>query len=90
MASLVWPFDLAPALKISKVILDCSVCFLQHLGNRASGNLVSNQGEHGISKHINRGLVSGSAVKFFQFLAGVAVGKDALGFYLAGCKGFIH
>ena len=65
------------------------MCFLQHLSNRASGNLVSNQSEHGISKHINRGLISGRCVKFFQLLAGVAVGSFAFGLALLVSKVFV-
>ena len=64
--------------------------FLQHLRNRASGNLVSNQSEHGISQHIDGRLVAGRGIKFFQFLSGVAVRKDAIGLGLWGYIGFVH
>jgi hypothetical protein len=66
------------------------VGFLKHLGNRAGRNLVSNQSEHGISKHINRGLVASRGVELFKFLAGVAVVKDAICPCLCRCVGFVH
>jgi len=66
------------------------VGFLQHLGNRASGDFVCNQSEHGISQHINRGLIASRCVELFQLLAGVAVEKYAVGLGLCGYIGFIH
>jgi len=72
------------------MVLNCSVSFLQHLGNRAGRNLVGDKCEHGISQHINRGLVASRGVELFKFLAGVAVTKDAVGLCLWSCVCFVH
>lgn len=74
MTSLVWPLDLAPALQISKVVLNRPVGFAKNLGNRAGGNLVSNQSEHGISQHIDGRLVAVLGIELRHLLAGIAVG----------------
>jgi len=50
------------------------VGFAKNLGNRASGNLVSNQSEHGISEHIDGRLVAVLCIEFRHLLAGIAVG----------------
>ena len=74
MTSLVPSLEFAVTLKTAKVILDCSVGFAQNLSDGASGNLVSNQSEHGISQHIDGRLVAVLCVEFRHLLAGVAVG----------------
>ena len=82
MASLVPSLEFAVLLKTSQVVLNRPVGFAKNLGDCASGNLVSNQSEHGISQHIDGRLIAVLCIEFRHLLAGVAVGQNALGLCL--------
>jgi len=82
MTSLVASLEFAVTLKTAEVILDCSVGFAKNLSDCASWNLVSNQSEHGISEHIDCGLVAVLCIQLRHLLAGIAVRKNALGLCL--------
>lgn len=47
--------------------------FAKNLGDGASGNLVSNQSEHGIPQHIDGRLIAVLGIELRHLLAGVAV-----------------